>query len=145
MDKNLFGISAIIASLALLVWSIGETFAYPQGPNVSLGSNPIVTILCSNSNGTGNNVNGFNNFTTPYQVPSGFDFIITDMGADAYNPTQIQIDNGNGYYSVYMHYWRGDGVPQTVTWNTGFNVPDGASVRCSSNGDGFISGYLAHQ
>ena len=36
---------AVIASLALLIWSIGETFAYPQGPNVSLGSNPIAILL----------------------------------------------------------------------------------------------------
>lgn len=41
MERNLFGISAVIASLALLIWSIGETFAYPQGPNLSMGSNPV--------------------------------------------------------------------------------------------------------
>ena len=37
MGKHLFGISTLIMSIALLIWSIGETFAFPQGPNVSLG------------------------------------------------------------------------------------------------------------
>ena len=36
MERRLFGIAAIIASTAYFFSSIADTFAYPQGPNVSL-------------------------------------------------------------------------------------------------------------
>ena len=74
MTSHLFGFSALISSIALLVFSIGETFAYPQGPNVSLGSNPIVTLSCF----------GHNHYQNIYQVPTGMTLVITDfhIGAD---------------------------------------------------------------
>ena len=69
MERHLIGISAILVSLAILVWSIGETFAYPQGPNVSFGSNPVFT-----RSATGNsNVTLFTNNTSSVAI-------ITDYG-----------------------------------------------------------------
>ena len=75
MERNLFEISTLIASVALLVWSIGDTFAYPQGPSVSLGANPIVTISCSASVGHPD----YPNTNNKYVVPQGVDFIVTDI------------------------------------------------------------------
>ena len=49
MERHYFGISTLLASVALLIWSIGETFAFPQGPNVSMGSNPVESIFCVNN------------------------------------------------------------------------------------------------
>ena len=69
MERHYFGLSTLLASVALLIWSIGETFAFPQGPNVSMGSNPIVTISC----------NSHSDFASSYQVPTSYYFVITDF------------------------------------------------------------------
>ena len=65
MERHYFGLSTLLASVALLIWSIGETFAFPQGPNVSMGSNPIRSFSC--------------NYQTSYTVPSDSIFIVTDI------------------------------------------------------------------
>jgi hypothetical protein len=143
MGKHLFGISTLIMSIALLIWSIGETFAFPQGPNVSLGSNPIVTLDCGSTT-TSTDIGGYPTYSNPYVVPAGFDYIITDLGAHYSGATSISVDNGNGWKSLYSHYFSAQGTTQGFSLQTGAKVPSGASVRCSGN-DGFVSGYLAHQ
>ena len=66
MERHYFGLSTLLASVALLIWSIGETFAFPQWPNVSLGSNPLVSFSCSAGHGS-------------YTVPSNSIFVVTDI------------------------------------------------------------------
>ena len=66
MERRLIGIAAIIASVAYLFSSIGQTFAYLQGPNVSTGSNPIVSFYCASGNAA-------------YTVPSGQSLVMTDF------------------------------------------------------------------
>ena len=36
MKRNYFGLATLVASVALLVSLIGETFVFPQGPNESM-------------------------------------------------------------------------------------------------------------
>jgi len=144
MGKHLFGISTLIMSIALLIWSIGETFAFPQGPNVSLGSNPIVTLDCGRSNTSSTDILGYPSYSNPYVVPVGFDYIITDLGAFHSGTTEIYVDNGNGWQSLYSHYFSAQGTTQGFSLQTGVKVPSGASVRCDGL-SGFVSGYLAHQ
>ena len=123
MERNLFGISAVIASSALLIWSIGETFAYPQGPNVSLGSNPIAAYYCSaNTNWT--------NQTTET-------FIITDISS--MNNTAFIYIGGTG--STDMRARPVEGSP--VSFVTGLPVSPGDFVHCGSNPMVF-SGYYTH-
>jgi hypothetical protein len=146
MGKHLFGISTLIMSIALLIWSIGETFAYPQGPNVSLGSNPIVTLDCGSTT-TSTDIGGYPTYSNPYVVPAGFDYIITDLGAHYSGATSINVDNGNGWKNLHVQYFvpnGGNAQSGGFSLQTGAKVPSGASVRCSGN-DGFVSGYLAHQ
>ncbi len=128
MERHYFGLSTLLASVALLIWSIGETFAYPQGPNVSLGSNPVVTLHCGNNQ---------------YAVPSGYDYIITDIliGYGSGNTTNISV-NGNVIFSDYRYGTAVGGQPYL---QTGLKISSTSTVSCSSNGNSIISGYLAHQ
>ena len=123
MERNLFGISALMASVALLIWSIGETFAYPQEPNVSLGSNPVVSFMCN---------------STPYIVPSNMDLIITDLvGTSGYDA----VVNANGTSITMFHAWSGGNGYHTFA--SGYTADAGTSITCSRNV--YIGGYLAHQ
>ena len=44
MYKNLFGVASVISSIGFLIWSIGQATAFPQGPSVNLGTNPIENL-----------------------------------------------------------------------------------------------------
>ena len=47
MHKHYFGIASIIFASACLIWSIGQAIAFPQSPNVSLGSNPAFSYYAT--------------------------------------------------------------------------------------------------
>ena len=117
MHKTLFGIASIIFAIACLISSIGDSFAYPQGPNVSLGSNPIVSIDCNGG----------------YTVPSNADLIVTDfIGVSSYPSLRL-----DGVHSIYLT----DG---THNLTTGWRIPAGAAISCAS-GSAYLTGYLTHQ
>lgn len=118
MHKTIFSIATLIASVALLVSSISNSFAYPQGPNVSLGSNPIVSFNCN---------------STGYTVPATSDYIITDF---------IGV-----YSSPYMYFDGGTSIYLATSGNsslmTGYRVSAGTQITCSG-GSLHVSGYLVH-
>ena len=116
MHKIIFAISSLIFSSGFLVWSIGESIAFPQGPNVSHGTNPIVSFNC---NGTG------------YTVPSSNDYIITDFIGVSSSPN-IYLD---GTYMMYLSTSGNFGL------TTGWLIPSGTTITCSG-GTVFMSGYL---
>ena len=60
MYKNLFGVASVISSIGFLIWSIGQATAFPQGPSVNLGVNPVV-----NYRGSVTGYNGATIFTSP--------------------------------------------------------------------------------
>ena len=118
MHKTILSLAALVASFALLIFSIGDSFAYPQGPNVSLGSNPIISFQCGSSG---------------YTVPNGQDFIITDfIGASSY--PSIYVD---GVSAMYI------GFNGNSSLNTGWKIAAGSTVSCVS-GTVYLSGYLTH-
>ena len=117
MHKVILSLSVLIVSIALLILSIGQSFAYPQGPNVSTGTNPIVSFNCSSS----------------YTVPSNSDYIITDF-IGVYGSPYIYFNGGN---SIYLDF------PGNSTLMTGYRVSSGTVITCSS-GSVHISGYLVH-
>ena len=139
-NNNLFGIAAIILSIAVLIHSISDSIAFPQGPNVSLGSNPIVTIRCPSSA-------NLPNIPDSYTVPAGYDYIVTDW---------TMPNTTSGYSYMYLgndvlmsYYWSsGTGFSQHASFATGLKIPSGETIRCvtpSNTYGGVISGYLAHQ
>jgi len=136
MTKSLFGISSLIMSGAFLVWSIGETFAYPQGANISLGSNPNVSFFSSACNG-GEVV------TT---VPAGQVLIITDIISGVSDADDnIQLSTGSGILGSFKVDYHVTGYSSGATHRTmnnahykltsGVVVPasETLSVTCSSN------------
>lgn len=137
MNNKLFGIAAIIASVGFLISSIGDTFAYPQGPNVSLGSNPIVTISCS----------GHSNFPNVYQVPSGMDFIITDfhIGESSSSNGWIRVSSNssmNNSDAVLRHYLQ-NATSTALSLHSGIKVTENLYLDCvGGSGGSFMSGYL---
>ena len=75
MERHYFGLATLLASVALLIWSIGETFAFPQGPNVSMGSNPYWATGGLITAGTNSSI---------ITVPSNSDLLITDVIVTVY-------------------------------------------------------------
>ena len=137
MERHIIGISALLTSLAVLVWSIGETFAYPQGPNVSLGSNPVFT-----RSATGNsNVTLFTNNTSNVAI-------ITDLtvtGPYNYGCTALfSVTNSNDSYRLRNHYIGST----SISLQAGLPVPAGESLIMNGNTSycesSSVSGYYAH-
>ena len=125
MERHYFGLSTLLVSVALLIWSIGETFAYPQGPNVSMGSNPIVSFSCANGVG--------------YTVPSGFDLIVTDVDGYSGSGGWLTIRlNGSAFYRVHIGTYQSH-----LSYKSGIKLDSGTNVDCT--GALYLSGYLAHQ
>ena len=137
MTKHLFGIAAIISSVALLIFSIGETFAYPQGPNISLGANPIVTLSCF----------GHTHYQNVYQVPAGMTLVITDfhIGSDTNGYIRVgstsSLNNNDNILRHYLH----NASPTHMSFSSGITVAEGLYVQCTGGNDGsFAAGYLTH-
>ena len=131
MHKLFWGIAALITSIAILIWSVTESFAYPQGPNVGMGSNPIVSFYCS-----GGNVRLFDGSHTSgnWTIPGTADLIITDAAAtSSYNSTlivdSISILTANGGSSH--------------SFGTGFRIPAGSVISCNNYAASW-SGYYAY-
>ena len=118
MHKNILSFSVLIASIALLISSTGNSFAYPQGPNVSTGTNPIVTFNCNSSG---------------YTVPTTSDYIITDFIGVSSSP-YMNFDGGN---TLYLNF------SGNSTLMTGYRVSAGTVISCGS-GNIHVSGYLVH-
>ena len=123
MSRNPFGISAVIASIALLIWSIGETFAYPQGPNVSLGSNPIAANYCTANTNWTNQTNQT--------------FVITDL-ASLNNTAYLYVGGtaNTDLRSVFVEH-------SPISYVTGIPVSPGDFIHCGGNSIVF-SGYYTH-
>ena len=130
MERNLFGLSTLIASVALLIWSIGETFAYPQGPNVSLGSNPIQVFQVS-----------CNSSSPVIMTTANETFIITDLivRSGSYTPGITLKLNGSGWLSFAQN--------KEFYFKSGLPVPPNSSLECQSSygREVTVSGYIAHQ
>ena len=128
MERHYFGLATLIASVALLIWSIGETFAFPHGPNVSLGSNPIVSMICTGTSFT-------------YTVPTGSRLIITDISLSLGSGHQVYV-TANG-----TNKWRINGsntIPvQNINLKSGITFESNDVVSCSTYMN--LSGYLSHQ
>ena len=122
-------LSIFIFSLGFLIGNIPFATAYPQGPNVSLGSNPIeaFSIAC--------------NSTTPTLLSTNNEkFIITDIiVADGASTEDIQLSlNGATWFNI----------PETSTqsFNSGFPVPTNSTVTCYAYYAKrvIVAGYYAH-
>jgi len=123
--RNLFGIAAIILSGAVFVHSLKSANAFPQGPNVSMGSNPIESFY-------GCTISGATIFTNT----SNYNFIITDVTTQEplqSNISTLRINGQNVFSSTHStHFFSGIKVlPSDV-------------VTCYGGYPTTISGYYTH-
>ena len=80
MTKHYFGIASIIFASACLIWSIGQATAFPQGPNVGVGTVPYESFTGTIHYNDGNVV--------LLTVPSDRVFIVTTCMSN------------NGYFDI---------------------------------------------
>lgn len=125
---NQFGWGFLCFGVGFLVWSIGQAGAYPQGPSVDLGSNPIWSYAGACT-------------SVSYTVPAGQDLIVTDImktGGSTGYITRLQID-GTTFFSSYAY--------DLLSYNTGFKIPSGSVISCTQDSGSHtvtISGYFVH-
>ena len=105
---------------SVFVHSLKSANAFPQGPNVSLGSNPIDSGFGYNSAAFVNN--------------SSSEFIVTDLNCSG--NTLILIDGINAY-------WCNSGIPHNMI--TGLKIGPSSTIQANSNNIYLsVSGYYSH-
>ena len=138
--RHLFGLAAIILSIAILNHSVDSAHAGPTGPNVGMGSNPIenFSLKCT----------GSSQVLVP--VDSTRDFIVTDLitgddSTSSYAPQPATL-TFNGGVSLTVS------ATQSHRFETGLKVPAGETMDCeflSTNTSYYfynvtVLGYYAH-
>ena len=126
--RNLFGIAAIILSGAVFVHSLKSANAFPQGPNVSMGSNPIDNFHLQNCGSS---------WPTILTNSSSQAFIITDIVKGVENTgydLRLRI-NSQIIYDAHRNH----------AFQTGLKVLPGETVQCYFSGYPVtLSGYYTH-
>ena len=129
--KKLFGYAAILFGLGFFVRSFLPAYAY-NGPNTSMGSNPIdhATAICSNLSSS----LIFSNSTTST-------FVVTEV-IRAYPSYGAGLSiNGNRIFNV-EGFSNGRSM---FSFDSGLTVQPGESVYCGHGGYRMtISGYYTH-
>ena len=133
--RNLFGIAALFLSGSVFLHSLNAANAFPQGPNISLGSNPIENLhgMVSISSG-GNYANIWTNNTA-------HDLIITT--AMLAENCQLALDNQNIFTYIDSQLFRNRGYAggsgydfvgsPFLTGNAAFKIPIGSTLQVYSN------------
>ena len=155
MERNLFGISAVFASVALLVSSIGNSFALPQGPRVNIGTNPVFSYGGLVSNNT----------TSLFTAPSDQTMIVTDIVltmAEQTCTSTVTLNTSAGNVSSFKlysnFYTAGDGYgrsatsiePKSISHSFNSGIPIGVNDEMDIVESGgcnvsyTVSGYYAH-
>ena len=142
--RNLCGIAFIILASGYFVRSFQPANAAPQGPNISMGSNPIVSWAGYTSSG---------NWITIDTMQE--DFILTDLVLGGTSDTcnfylssqnsssNIDIIAGGGYRN---DSYRNGNSQFTGNFNSGMKVPSGTTIYAYASGYCYynISGYYTH-
>lgn len=134
--------TTLIAALALglgFTLSSSDAIGYPAGAAVSYGSNPVASFAGEIS-GTGS--------TSLVAIPSGTDFIVTDISLNAKSldndcmdmiETKLSTDSTDiAVYDMSTRYCYGsncysDGLKVNQTLQSGLRVPAGSTLTLNSN------------
>ena len=125
--RNIFALAALIFSIGHTWNGIQSAHAYPTGPNVSQGSNPIHQAY--------KYCNGLSNETLVANT-SNQDFIVTDIVVSN-GGVDILIDGITIMFNTSGH----------IALRTGLKVSSGSTISCSdySSYPGVtITGYYTH-
>ena len=116
--RNLFGYAFIVLAIAFFIRSFAPAHAL-NGPNISMGNNPIESYIGSTSGTI------LNNTTTS-------NFIVTDIACDY--SANVYMDSAQVFFCLQGSH----------SFTSGIKVPPGSRIQGSSNRTIFISGYYAH-
>ena len=139
--KVLFGYAAILLSIGFVIRSITFAYAYPTGPNVSMGSNPIENIYGYDQIAAGNTNTLFTNNT---QGP----FIITQYLSNTTLYCTLQID-GNSILEHHKNFGQ-DYVYGANNFTGTIVVSAGSTLSIKNNAGDYrqcayyMDGYYAH-
>ena len=123
--KTLLSFGFLLLCASVLIDSLQTASAYPTGPNVSTGSNPISSFNAS-----------CNSWDTLYTNNTTQTFMITDV-VQSYPGSYIGALKIN---SLYIYESR-----ENHRFISGLPVQPGESVQCYHNGNRMtISGYYTH-
>ena len=122
----------LLFGLGYCIQSIASAFAFPSGPSVSMGSNPIESFYGSTSNGTLN-------------LNANYDFILTsgysDSSACLLNINGTNVGRTGTYYNIF-YYNSGYNPNSEFTQGQGqLSIPAGATVTFSGCSNHLFSGY----
>ena len=154
--RNLLGTAAIILSGAVFVHSLSSANAFPQGPNLSLGSNPVFSFGGTVSNGT----------STLFSAPADQIMVVTDlllsMNSDhCTSDVTLSTSSGSSLAAIdlysrvinssHSNNHRAAYNPATLishTFASGLPIPTNESLEIAENGACnvayTVSGYYAH-
>ena len=140
--QHIFAFAAVIFATGYLLRSLQPAHAFPQGANVSLGSNPIFSFSSSTCSGG----------ETVTTVPSDQVLIITDVILSGSSSETVQLKTGAGtllgYFRAVNNYSQAhynfflEG--RTYALRSGIVVPAGENLVLHCDGNYVtISGYFA--
>ena len=130
----------VILSLGFVARSIASAYAYPAGPSISAGGNPVFSV--STLSHTGTIFTNSTNFTAVIT-----DIFVENTATAGYCRMKFDVSNGGDSFITSSYFYGGSPISNL---SSGIKVPSGESITTSVNigsycGGAAISGYYAHQ
>ena len=136
----------LVCSYALLIFAAGffyrsvtSAHAYPPGPSISSGSNPVFSVSTLSHTGT-----IYTNSTNYTAIIT--DFFVENTTTGAYCRMKFEVSNNGDSFITSSYFYGGTPISNL---SSGIKVPPGESITTSVNsgsycGGAAISGYYAH-
>lgn len=129
----------IIISLGFFIRSVTNAYAYPAGPSISSGSNPVFSV--STLSHTGTIYTNNTNFTAVIT-----DIFVENTSTGTYCRMKFDVSNNGDSFMTSSYFYGGSPISNL---SSGIKVPPGESITTSVNigsycGGAALSGYYAH-
>ena len=134
--RNILAFAAVIFASGYFFRSFQPVYAYPQGPNVSIGSNPIE--------------NFYGNVSQTGSITFQDNFIVTGFMSDNYgcNPSIVgnsKIYNATGIQTnVFYHRNVDPGNSLFTSGRAMLKIPAGSTLSLGNCNNYYIQGYYTH-
>lgn len=132
--RNILATGFVILCGAVFVNAINSAKAFPQGPNVSTGSNPIE--------------NFYGNANTAGTINFQNDFIVTTLLSNSTNCDPqlngLSFYTGSGTNNLFYYNFNNPTNSVFSTGNAQLKIEAGTTFTLVGCADYYISGYYAH-
>ena len=141
--KSLFGYAAIIFGVGFLVKTIDQAYASPSGPNINMGSNPIV--------GFSGMVPSGGTKKLLFTVPSNKTLIITDVtiSTDYHSGGSVYMGDSadDSTRNIFAYFHFGEAGLKSISKETGYPFSSNSELYIDGCCGSFyynITGYYVH-